>query len=70
MVIEPNIDVLRRGVLIGSVAKLGSGSSGVLVGRNLSRSSALPTTTTTVVGILQMVITNLIMATHGNMTTN
>jgi hypothetical protein len=44
------MDVVRRGVLIGSVAKLGSGLSGVLVRRKLSGSSTLPTTITKVVG--------------------
>jgi hypothetical protein len=37
MVVAPNIDVVRRGILIGFIAKLGSGSNGVLVGRNLNR---------------------------------
>ncbi len=36
MVVEPNIDVIRKGVLIGFVTKLGSGLGRVLVGRNLS----------------------------------
>ncbi len=40
-VVVPNIDIVKRGVLIGSAAKLGSGSSGVLVGRNLNQSSTL-----------------------------
>jgi hypothetical protein len=39
MVVRPNMDVVRRGILIGFVAKLGSGSNGVLVGRNLSWNS-------------------------------
>ncbi len=46
MVVAPNIDVVRRGVLIGSKAKLGSGSNGVLTIRNLSQSLALLTSTT------------------------
>jgi hypothetical protein len=45
MVVTPNIDVVRRGILIGFVAKLGSGSSGISVVRNLNRSLALPKTT-------------------------
>jgi hypothetical protein len=69
-VVEPNIDVVKRGVLIGFAAKLGSGSSGVLAGRNLSQSSALPIPIIGVVGIPQMVFINLIMATNGNMTTD
>jgi hypothetical protein len=36
MIIVSNIDVVKRGVLIGSIIKLGSGSSGVSVVRNLS----------------------------------
>ncbi len=36
MVVAPNMDVVRRGTLIGFVTNLGNGSSGVLVGRNLS----------------------------------
>jgi hypothetical protein len=46
MVIAPNIDVVRRRVLIGFKAKLGSGSSGVLAIRNFSQSLALLTFTT------------------------
>jgi hypothetical protein len=62
----PNIDVIRRGILIGFVTKLGSRLNGVLVRRNLSRSLALPKTTIGVVGILQMVFTNPIMTIHVN----
>jgi hypothetical protein len=70
MIVVPNIGVVRRGVLIRFATNLGSRSSGVLTGRNLSQSLALPVATTRVVGILQMVFTNLIMVTHGNRTTN
>jgi hypothetical protein len=70
MVVEPNIDVIRRGVLIGFVTKMGSGSSGVLALRNLNRSLVLPIGTIAIVGIPQMVFINLITATHGNMTIN
>jgi hypothetical protein len=66
IVVEPNIDVVKRGVLIGFVAKLGSRSGGVSTGRNLSQSSTLPAATIRVIGIPQMVFTNSIMATHGN----
>jgi hypothetical protein len=66
-IITPNINVVRRGILIGSVTKLGSELGGVLIGRNLSRSSVLPITTTRVVGILQMVFTNMIITIHVNM---
>jgi hypothetical protein len=67
-IVAPNIDVVRRGILIQCVAKLGSGSGGVLIGRNLNQSSTLPTTTTRIIGTLHMVFTNLIMTTHVNMT--
>jgi hypothetical protein len=70
MVIAPNIDVVKRGILIGSIAKLGSALGGVLVGRNLSQSLVLLVVITRVVGIPQMVFTNPIIATHGNRTTN
>jgi hypothetical protein len=70
MIVAPNINVVRRGILIGSVAKLGSELGGVSVRRNLSQSLALPVATTEVVGIPQMVFTNPIMATHGNRTTD
>jgi hypothetical protein len=45
-IVVPSMDVVKRGILIGFVAKLGSGSDGVLARRNLSQSSALPTTIT------------------------
>jgi hypothetical protein len=35
-IVTPNMDVVKRGILIGFVAKLGSGSGGVLTGRNLN----------------------------------
>ncbi len=54
------------GVLIGYATKLGSGSGGVLVGRNMNRSLVLPSTTTKVVSIPQMVFINSITTTHGN----
>jgi hypothetical protein len=67
-IVVPNIDVVRKGVLIGSTTKLGSG--GVSTVRNLNRSSTLPTAITRVVGIPQMVFTNLIMITHVNRIAN
>jgi hypothetical protein len=60
------MDVVRRGVLIRFVAKLGSGSGGVLARRKLSGSSTLLIAITGVVGRPQMVFTNLIMTTHVN----
>ncbi len=65
-----NIDVVKKGILIGFAAKLGNGSNGVSTRRNLSRSSMLPTTTIGFVGILQMVFINPITTIHGNMTTD
>ncbi len=67
-VIEPNIDVVKRGVLIGFVTKLSSGSNEVSIRRNLNRSLGLPTSTIRVVSIPQMLFINLIMAIHGNKT--
>jgi hypothetical protein len=69
-IVAPNIDVVRRGVLIGFTTKLDSKSSGILEGRNINRSLALLVATTIVVSILHMVFTNPIMATHGNRTAN
>jgi hypothetical protein len=68
MVIVPNINVVKRGVLIGSTTKLGSGLGRILTRRNLSQNLMLPIVTIGVVAIPQMVFTNSIMATHGNMT--
>jgi hypothetical protein len=50
MVVAPNTNIVRSGVLIGSAVNLGSGLSGVSARRNLSWSSTLSTTTTKVVG--------------------
>ncbi len=63
-IVAPSMDVDRRGVLIGSVTKLGSGLSGISARRNLNKRSTLSTTTTRVVGTPQIVFTNLIMSTH------
>jgi hypothetical protein len=60
------MDVIRRGILIGYVAKLNSGLGGVSTRRKLSGNTTLPTTTTRVVGTFQMVFTNLIMTPHVN----
>jgi hypothetical protein len=43
MVVAPIMDVVKRGILIGSIAKLGSGLGGVLVRRKLNGNLALPT---------------------------
>jgi hypothetical protein len=42
MVVAPTMDVVKKGILIGFIAKLGSGLSGVLARRKLSGSSTLP----------------------------
>jgi hypothetical protein len=34
IIIAPNIDIVRKGILIGFVTKLGNGSSGVSMVRN------------------------------------
>jgi hypothetical protein len=49
-VVAPIMDVVRRGVLIRSTTKLGSGSCGISTKRNLSWSSTLLTITYGVVG--------------------
>jgi hypothetical protein len=64
------MDVVKRGILIEFIEKLGSGLGGISARKKLNGSSALPTTTTRVVGTPQMVFTNPIMITHVNKTTN
>jgi hypothetical protein len=49
IIVAPNINVVRKGILIGSTTKLGNESGGISEVRNLNQSSALPTTTTRVV---------------------
>jgi hypothetical protein len=49
-VVAPSINVIRKGILIRSITKLGSESGGVSTVRNLSQSLALPIATTKVVG--------------------
>jgi hypothetical protein len=44
------MDVVRKGVLIRSATKLGSGSNGILIGRKLNGSSTLPTINARIVG--------------------
>jgi len=65
-VVAHSMDVVLKGILIGFVTNLGSGLGGVLIGRNLNWSLALPIITTKVVGTLQMVFTNPILTTHVN----
>jgi hypothetical protein len=63
------MDVVKRGVPIGSIVKLGNASSGISAQRKLNGSLTLPTTIR-VVGKLQMVFTNLIMTTQVNKIVN
>jgi hypothetical protein len=69
-IIAPNTNVVKKGVVFGSIINLGHGSSGILVGRNLNRSLGLPIVNIGVVGTPPMVFTNPIMTTHMNRTTN
>jgi hypothetical protein len=69
-IVAPTMDVVRRGILIGFIAKLGNGSCGVSAKMKLSGSSTLPTTIIRVVGTPQMMFTNLIMTTHVNTSAN
>jgi hypothetical protein len=50
IVVAPNTNPIRGGVLTGCATNLGHGLKGVLEGRTLSRSFRLPTTTTKVIG--------------------
>ncbi len=65
-VVVSNKDVVKRGILIRFIRKLGSESSGVLTVRNLNRNSTLPIATIGVVGMVQMVFTNPIKTIHVN----
>jgi uncharacterized membrane protein HdeD (DUF308 family) len=69
MVVAPNMNVVRSGILIRYATKFSSGSGGILVGRNLNQSSVLLIITIGVVVTPQMVFTNLIMITQMNKTT-
>jgi hypothetical protein len=69
-IVTPNINVVKRGILIGFLAKFHNGSNGVSVVRNLTRSSTLPTIITKVIGTPQMVFTSSIMTTHVNKIAN
>jgi hypothetical protein len=62
--LAPSLDVVKRGVVIGSIANLGPGSSGFSRGMNLSRNLGLLATNIRVVRTSQMVLTNPIMTTH------
>jgi hypothetical protein len=70
MVVVPNMNVVRKGIVIESVINLGCGLGGFLAKRNLSRSLKLPTANTRVVETPHMVFTNPIMTTHIHKTIN
>jgi len=65
-VVAPNTNFVKGGILIRYATNLGCGSSGVSEGKNLNRSSGLPTSITRVIGTPQMVFINLTMITHVN----
>jgi len=69
IVVAPNTNVVRRGVVIEFVINLGHGSDEFSVGRSLSRSLGLPSTNTGVFGTPQMVFINPIMTIHVHKTT-
>jgi hypothetical protein len=59
-----NINVVKRGIIIRFVTKLGSGLSVILARHNLSGNKTLSTTIIGVFGTPHMVFTNMIMITH------
>jgi hypothetical protein len=64
MVVVPNMNVARKGVVIEPIVNLGCGSDGFSTGRNLNRSLGLPTVNTKVTRTPQMVFMNPIMIIH------
>ncbi len=62
----PNMNIVKRGVVIGSTTNLGHGSDKILARRNLNRNLGLPIANIRFVETPQMVSTNLIMITHVN----
>jgi hypothetical protein len=64
------MNVVRRGVVIGSTTNVSHGLNGLSTKGNLSKSSRLPTISIGVVGTPQMVFTNPIMTIHVHKTTN
>jgi hypothetical protein len=68
MVVAPNMNVVRGGVLIRFATNLSLGLGGVLTRRNLSRSLGLLIAITRVIRTPRMVFTNLIMTIHVNRT--
>ncbi len=70
IIVAFNTNFVKGGILIGFATNLGCGSGGVSKGRNLNRSSGLPTVIIKVDGTPQMVFINSIMTTHLNTITN
>jgi hypothetical protein len=70
MVVVPNMNVARKGVVIELVVNLGRGSDGFSTGRSLNRSLGLPTVNIGVTRTPQMVFINPIMITHVHKTTD
>jgi len=66
IVVAPNTNVIRSGVLMGFVMNLGCRSRRVSVKRNLNTSLKIPIIITGVVGTPHMVFTNMILTTHVN----
>ncbi len=61
MIVAPNMNVIKRGVIFGFATNLGHGSCEFLARRNLNRNSGLLVTKIGIVGTPQMVFTNPIM---------
>jgi hypothetical protein len=64
MVVTPNMNVARRGGVIGFAVNLGRGLGGFLMGKSLSRSLRLSTTNARFFGTPQMLFTNPIIIIH------
>jgi hypothetical protein len=69
-IVEPDMNVARREIIIGYVVNLDHGLGGFSMGKSLSRSLGLPTTNIKVVGTPHMAFTKIIMITHVHKTTN
>jgi hypothetical protein len=58
MIVVPNMNVVRRGIVIGSATNLGHGSCKFLARRNLNRNLKLLIAKIGIVGRSQIVFTN------------
>jgi hypothetical protein len=63
-IVEPNMNVARREIIIGSVVNLDHGLGGFFARKSLSKSLGLLAINIKVVRTPQMVFTNIIMTTH------